>query len=246
MNRRQLILRGSLAACLGAAFRNARAQSLADVDVPRVPPPPGARVLFDGTDLSQWQNRKGGPAGWTLGPGYMEVKPGNGDIITRERFQDYYLHLEFWLPLMPEAKGQARANSGVYNQGRIEVQILDSYGQPPRDNEAGGIYKVATPLRNASKKPERWQAYDIYYRAPRIGPDGKQTRRGQITVRHNGFLIHDHVEFDAQTTTSGLPPENNDYSQPGPILLQDHGNLVRFRNIWIVPAPAGRRDPDAE
>jgi hypothetical protein len=235
-NRRDCLLLGALGllpAWLGAP---APAQSLADTDAVKVAPPKGATVLLAGNDLSKWVNRKDGePAGWTRGEGWVEVKPGVGDILTRERFQDYRLHVEFWLPYMPEASGQARANSGIYNQGRIEVQVLDSYGQPPRDNEAGGIYRVAVPLRNASKKPAHWQAYDLVYRAPRLGADGKQTEKGRITVWHNGLLIHDHVEFDAQTTTSGLPPENNDYSKPGPILLQDHGNRVRYRNIWIVP-----------
>ncbi|MBW3622995.1 MAG: DUF1080 domain-containing protein [Armatimonadetes bacterium] len=207
-------------------------------DAPRVPAPKGATMLFDGQSLSQWVNRNNGqPAGWKVQNGYVEVAPGNGDILTKEKFRDYQLHVEFWLPLMAEAKGQGRANSGVYNQGRIEVQVLDSYGQPPRDNEAGGIYQVAVPLRNASKRPERWQSYDIAYRAPRIGPDGKQTEKGRITVLHNGVLIHNNVEFDARTTTAGLPPEGNDYSRPGPILLQDHGNRVRYRNIWILPTP---------
>lgn len=216
---------------------SAAADPMADVDAPLVPAPGGAVVLFDGKDLSKWVNRKDGKtAGWTLGNGYMEVRPGAGDILTRDTFTDYKLHVEFWLPLMADKTGQERANSGVYNQGRIEVQVLDSYGEPPRDNEAGGIYKVAVPLRNGSKKPERWQSYDITYRAPRIGPDGKQTEKGRITVVHNGVLIHDNVAFDAQTTTSGLPPEGNDYSKPGPILLQDHGNRIRYRNIWILPA----------
>ncbi|MGV3720439.1 MAG: 3-keto-disaccharide hydrolase [Actinomycetota bacterium] len=238
MTRRNLIAAGALL-CLGAPLSPAgvRAQSLADTDVMKLPAPRGATVLFDGSDLSKWVNRKGGAAGWTVRDGYLEVKPGNGDIITRDRFQDYRLHLEFWLPLMADAQGQARANSGVYNQGRIEVQVLDSYGQPPRDNEAGGIYQVAVPLRNGSKKPQKWQSYDIFYRAPRIGAGGKQTEKGRITVLHNGLMIHHNVAFDARTTTSGLPPENNDYSLPGPILLQDHGNLVRYRNIWIVPNP---------
>jgi 3-keto-disaccharide hydrolase len=237
MNRRELLATGA-ALCLlgfGLGVRTA-AENQDDVDAAMVRPPQGAVVLFDGKALSRWVNRKDGkPAGWTVQDGYMEVKPGNGDILTIDKFTDYKLHLEFWLPLMAEAQGQGRANSGVYNQGRIEVQVLDSYGQPPRDNEAGGIYKVAVPLRNASKKPEKWQTYDITYRAPRIGPDGKQTEKGRITVLHNGTLIHDNVAFDAQTTTAGLPPEGNDYSKPGPILLQDHGNKVRYRNIWIVP-----------
>lgn len=237
MDRRQLICAGLLLGApamlvgLPPAFS---ASPMDETDVPSLAPPAGALVLFDGKDLGKWVNRNGGgPAGWLVRDGYMEVKPGNGDIHTRELFTDYQLHVEFWLPLMADATGQARANSGVYNQGRIEVQVLDSYGQPPRDNEAGGIYKVAVPLRNASRKPEHWQAYDIAYRAPRVGADGKQTARGGITVFHNGVLIHNNVEFDAQVTTSGLP---GDLSQPGPILLQDHGNLVRYRNVWILPS----------
>lgn len=240
MNRRDMLASGVLFGLTGLSLgTRAAAESPADSeDVRLAPPPAGAVVLFDGNSLDKWINRKDGqPAGWRLGGGYMEVVAGVGDIITRDRFQDYQLHLEFWLPLMANAQGQGRSNSGVYNQGRIEVQVLDSYGQPPRDNEAGGIYKVAVPLRNASKKPETWQSYDIAYRAPRIGSDGKQTEKGSITVFHNGILIHNNVPFDAQTTTSGLPPEGNDYSKPGPILLQDHGNPILYRNIWILPNP---------
>lgn len=240
MNRRDVLASSVLFGLTGLSLaRQAAAESPQDgVDAPSMPPPPGAVVLFDGRSLEKWVNRKNGePGGWKVENGYMEVKPGNGDIISRDRFHDYQLHLEFWLPLMETAQGQARSNSGVYNQGRIEVQVLDSYGQPPRDNEAGGIYKVAVPLRNASKKPEHWQTYDIAYRAPKIGPDGKQTSKGSITVFHNGILIHNNVEFDAQTTTAGLEPEGKDYTKPGPILLQDHGNLVRFRNVWVLPNP---------
>ena len=243
MKRRELLAVGALLGLPALSLpERAAALSPDDADMPTVPPAWGATVLFNGTDLSEWINRKDGTeASWTVRGGYLEVKPGNGDIISKLRFTDYQLHVEFWLPLMANAQGQARSNSGVYNQGRIEVQVLDSYGQPPRDNEAGGIYQVAVPLRNASKLPEHWQSYDIAYRAPRIGAGGKQTAKGSITVFHNGIVIHNNVEFDARTTTSGLPPENDDYSQPGPILLQDHGNLVRFRNIWILPNPTPQR-----
>jgi hypothetical protein len=234
MNRRSLL---NAAAALGVAGlglswpQPAAAQD--DADVPMIPAPKGATVLFDGRDLSRWVNRTNGqPAGWLVQDGHVEVKPGNGDILTRDTYTDYQLHVEFWLPLMPEARGQARANSGVYNQGRIEVQVLDSYGEPPRDNEAGGIYKVAVPLRNASKKPGTWQSYDIAYRAPRFDATGKQIEKGRITVLFNGILIHNNVEFDAQVTTAGLP---GDLTKPGPILLQDHGNKIRYRNIWILP-----------
>jgi hypothetical protein len=229
------------------ALDPARAQdagALDDVDAPLAPAPRGAVVLIPprpadaASALSMWVNRNGGgPAGWSVKEGYVEVRPGNGDIVSKELVQDCQLHVEFWLPLMADRTGQARANSGVYVQGRIEVQVLDSYGQPPRDNEAGGIYRVAVPLRNASKKPERWQTYDIAFRAPRIGADGKQERKGSITVFHNGVLIHNNVEFDAQVTTAGLPTP--DFSKPGPILLQDHGNLIRYRNVWLVHATTG-------
>jgi len=235
MNRRHL-LAGAGALGLGALLpRPARAESPLDtVDWPLTPAPAGAVVLFDGTNLDRWQNRNGGgPAGWKVENGVMEVKAGNGDIISRDLFGDCQIHVEFWLPLMADKTGQARANSGVYVQGRIEVQVLDSYGQPPRDNEAGGIYKVAVPLRNASKKPEHWQAYDIAFRAPVVGEDAKTTvRKGSITVFHNGVLIHNNVEFDAQVTTAGLP---GDLSKPGPLLLQDHGNPIRYRNVWVLP-----------
>lgn len=234
MSRRSILL-GACGPALLVAPRAAGAANLDDADYPSVPPVPGARVLFDGTHLQEWVNRNGGgPAGWHVRDGYTEVKRGNGDILTRALFTSYQLHVEFWLPLMPEARGQARANSGVYNQGRIEVQVLDSYGEPPRDNEVGGIYRVAVPLRNASRKPQRWQSYDIAYRAPRVEPDGTQTARGSITVFLNGILIHNNVQFDAQVTTAGLP---GDFSKPGPLLLQDHGDPVRFRNIWILEDP---------
>jgi hypothetical protein len=235
MNRRELLIAGAGIGLPMLGFTlPAHAQDPDETDWPLVPAPKGAVVLFDGTDLSRWVNRRGGgPAGWKVQHGILEVAPGNGDIHTRDTFTDYQLHVEFWLPLMAQARGQARSNSGVYNQGRIEVQVLDSYGQPPRDNEAGGIYRVATPLRNASRKPEKWQAYDIAYRAPRFDTAGKQTEKGHITVFHNGVMIHNNAPFDAQVTTAGL---EGDVTKPGPILLQDHGNRVRYRNIWIIPA----------
>jgi hypothetical protein len=234
MNRRSLLIAGATVGVPGLGLvLPAFAQDPDETDWPLVPAPKGAVVLFDGSDLSKWVSRKGGgPAGWKVQSGAMEVAPGSGDIYTRDTFNDYQLHVEFWLPLMPQSRGQGRANSGVYNQGRIEVQVLDSYGQPPRDNEAGGIYRVATPLRNASKKPEKWQAYDIAYRAPRFDAGGKQSEQGRITVFHNGILIHNNVGFNAQVTTSGL---EGDVTKPGPILLQDHGNRVRYRSIWIIP-----------
>jgi Domain of Unknown Function (DUF1080) len=201
------------------------------VDVPLAPPPPFATVLFNGKDLTGWVSREGGPARWSVKDGYMEVVPKTGDIYTRGNFADFQLHLEFWLPYMPEAKGQARANSGVYLQGRYEVQVLDSYGLKLKNDDCGAIYKYATPLRNASKKPQVWQGYDIALRTPRFDENGQLKEKGRLTVFHNGIMIHNNLELNGPSGGA----LSNDQSKPGPILLQDHGNLVRYRNIWIIP-----------
>lgn len=202
-----------------------------DADAPSVPPPRFATVLFNGTSLSGWLSRKGGPAGWKTKDGYMEVAPGTGDIYTKDMFMDFQLHIEFWLPLMDQAKGQARSNSGVYLQGRYEVQVLDSYGLESKDNDCGAVYKVAAPLRNTCKKPEKWQTYDIAFRAPRFDGTGAKKESARVTVFHNSVMIHDNLEIPAPTG-GALDP---DTTKPGPLLLQDHGNLVRYRNVWVVP-----------
>lgn len=192
--------------------------------------PADALVLFDGSDVSAWTTLDGKqPIPWKVENGYMEVRGGN--IRTRAAFTDVQLHLEFWLPLMADAKGQARANSGVYLQGSYEVQILDSYGEPPRINEAGAIYGVAPPMVNASRPPETWQSYDILFRAPRYDADGKLVRNARMTVFHNGVCIHDNVEIPGPTAAAMERP----LSVPGPIMIQDHGNPIRFRNIWVRP-----------
>ncbi len=204
-----------------------------DMDWPAVPAPKYAEVLFDGTSLSGWLSRKtGGPAEWKLVDGAVEVIPGAGDIYTRRAFTDFQLHVEFRLPYMPEADGQARANSGVYLHGLYEVQVLDSYGLQPRNNDCGAIYETAPPLRNACRKPERWQGYDIAFRAPRFDAEGRIAEKGRVTVFQNGILIHHAQEVSRPTRASmSLDP-----TKPGPIMLQDHGNPVRYRNVWIIPA----------
>ncbi|MFW6125234.1 MAG: 3-keto-disaccharide hydrolase [Pirellulales bacterium] len=194
-------------------------------------PPEGALVLFDGSTLDNWQGPGGGPARWKLVDGAMEVVPGSGDIITKDKFTDFRLHLEFRTPFMPKARGQGRGNSGVYLQGRYEVQVLDSFGLEGRDNECGGIYRQHRPSQNACLPPGQWQTYDITFRAPRTDDDGQVTEPARLTVVHNGITIHDDAELSGPTF-GGL---GGRVSEPGPILLQDHGNLVRYRNIWLVP-----------
>jgi hypothetical protein len=200
-------------------------------------PPRGAVVLFNGKDLSKWEGRNGGEARWEIEKGGSVRVNGTGDIVTRQKFGDYRLHVEFNVPSMPDKMGQARGNSGVYNHGRYEVQVLDSYGpaiqpagRPLEDNECGGIYKVAAPRVNATLPPGTWQTYDITFRGPRL-KDGKVVEQPRITVVQNGVKIHDNVAVGGATTAGlGDPSE-----ETGPILLQDHGNPVRYRNIWIVP-----------
>ncbi len=169
-------------------------------------------------------------ARWTIKNGVMEVLPGSGSLATKKKFKDYQLHLEFRSPYRPNAKGQARGNSGIYNQGRYEFQVLDSYGLSGEDNECGGIYKVARPLVNMCAPPMQWQSYDITFRGPRIDKQGKLIENVRITVIHNGVLIHDKLEIPG--TTGGA--SDMDLHLPGPLKLQDHGDLIQYRNIWLI------------
>ncbi len=198
-----------------------------------IPPPEGSVVLFDGKSLDNWLQARGKdagkPAAWTLvDGGAMQVK--GGDIVTRENFDGHFLlHVEFRVPYMPDKSGQGRGNSGVYLQGRYEVQVLDSYGLNSQDNDCGGIYKVAKPQINACKAPTIWQAYDIEFIAP-VFENGKKVKPAKISVIQNGKTIHKDVDILLDNTVSGL---GGDPSKPGPIMLQDHGNPVQYRNIWL-------------
>lgn len=193
-------------------------------------PPADAVVLFDGKDLSRWAlTGSDKPAGWKIQNGYVEVN-GTGNISTRQEFSSYQLHLEFWLPLMKDSSGQGRSNSGVYNLSRYEVQVLDSYGLESKWDDCGGVYKVAVPLVNACRPPEHWQSYDIIFHAPTFDSDGKKTGNAKLTVLHNGVLIHNNVDVPGPTV-GGIEPE----AAAGPLMLQDHGCAVRFRNIWLRP-----------
>ncbi|MBN1506362.1 MAG: PmoA family protein [Sedimentisphaerales bacterium] len=195
--------------------------------------PAQAMVLVD-KDFSQWQRDGGGPIGWKFDDGVIRVVPKTGSIMTKRDFRDFMMHAEFKTPQMPpEVQGQGRGNSGIYIQRRYEVQILDSYGLEPKNNECGSIYTFKAPDQNVCKEPGEWQTYDILFRAARwADKDGKpeKVENARITVFQNGVLIHDNIEVPRKTG-AGRP----EGPQPMPILLQDHGNEVSFRNLWIVP-----------
>lgn len=202
------------------------------VDIRSEPPPAGALVLFDGKNFDNWTKTDGkSPPGWKIFNSAMEVVPRTGNIITKQRFDGKFkLHVEFRVPYLPKAKGQARGNSGVYVQGRYEVQILDSYALQSQKNDCGAIYGVAAPLVNACKAPTVWQSYDIIFQAP-VCEQGKKKAPARMTVFHNGIKIHDNVAIPVDNTTAGL---GGDPCTPGPIMLQDHGDPVQFRNIWLL------------
>lgn len=216
---------------LDADFKAARPDDLKDAE--STPPPKGAVVLFDGKDFSKWVKRDGkGEVKWTLRDGgVMEGVKGHGDIMTRETFDGKFkLHVEFRVPYEPAGKGQGRGNSGVYVQGRYEVQVLDSYGLKSEKNDCGAIYGVAAPKVNACKAPTVWQTYDIEFTAPKF-QNGTRTEPARMTVSHNGTVIHDNVPIPVANTTAGL---GGDPATPGPILLQDHGHPVQYRNVWLL------------
>ena len=167
---------------------------------------------------------------WPIVDGAMEVKAGSGNIVTKGKFTDFKLHIEFRTPFMPNARGQGRGNSGVYLQGRYEIQVLDSYGLEGLDNECGGIYKVGAPMVNMCLPPMQWQTYDITFQAPRFDAGGSKTEDAVVTVVHNGVTIHDRRRLPGPTGGA----IDNDVSRPGGVYLQDHGNPVQFRNIWLV------------
>jgi hypothetical protein len=200
-------------------------------DMPTTPAPKGALVLFDGKNLDGWVSTRDPkkPAPWKLVEGGL-MQSGGGDIRTLGGFAgNFRLHVEFRVPYEPKNKGQGRGNSGVYVQGRYEVQILDSYGLKSGNQDCGAIYEVAAPKENVCKAPTVWQSYDIDFEAPQCA-DGKKHAPARMTVTHNGVKIHDNVAIPVDNTRAGL---GGDPCTPGPIMLQDHGHPVQFRNIWL-------------
>jgi hypothetical protein len=181
--------------------------------------PEGAIVLFDGTNTDAW---KGGKIidGKYLGPG----------TTSKEEFQDFTLHLEFQTPFMPDSRGQGRGNSGMYLQNRYEVQVLDSFGLEGENNECGGIYTIAKPIVNMCYPPLSWQTYDVEMTGARFDAQGNRTSKAKVTIKHNGVVIHDGLELKDKTPGGA----SREFPGKGPLMLQDHGNPVRFKNIWVV------------
>lgn len=194
-------------------------------------PPEGAVVLLGAKGLEGWVKRDGKtPADWPVADGIATVR--GGDIMTRQRFGDFKLHLEFNVPYMPQARGQGRGNSGVYLGGIHELQVLDSYGLKPQNNDCGAIYQQVVPRVNACKPPLQWQTYDVTFHKAVLDDQGKVVKKARVTVVHNGIKTIDDAEI--RPTPGGLGDRPG---QDGPLLLQDHGNAVQYRNIWIQPSP---------
>jgi len=191
-------------------------------------PPLGTVVLFDGKDTSAWVTKDGKPCPWKVVDGAIESE--GADIVTKEKYQDFKCHAEFWIPkLPPDVKGQARGNSGIKLQERYEIQILDSYGLTPGKQDCGAVYLQKAPDKNMCAEPETWQTYDITFRAARY-KDGKKAENARVTLIHNGTKVQDDVEITGKTGASAA-----EGPEPQPLLLQYHHNKVRFRNVWILP-----------
>lgn len=182
-------------------------------------PPKGAIVLFDGRNAEAWEN----------GKLVEKMLLGPANASSKQKFGDHLLHAEFRTPFMPTARGQGRGNSGVYVQSRYECQVLDSFGLEGEDNECGGIYSIARPVVNMCLPPLSWQTYDIDFTAARYDEKGNKTKNARVTIKQNGVVIHKDLELPHGTP--GCHPEG---PEPDSVFLQDHGNPVAFRNIWVV------------
>ncbi|HZV36211.1 MAG TPA: DUF1080 domain-containing protein [Verrucomicrobiae bacterium] len=195
------------------------------------PPPSDAIILFDGKDLSEWAGSDGRAPRWTVTNGVLTVLPKSGYLHTKRKFGDCQLHIEWATPEVVVGDSQGRGNSGVFLQGRYEIQVLDSFkNKTYYDGQAGAVYHQYPPLVNACRGPGEWQTYDIIYHAPKFADDGKLTQPGTVTVLQNGVLVQDHVTIKGDTMS-----DRPTYKAHGKasLELQDHGNPVHYRNIWI-------------
>lgn len=197
--------------------------------------PSDAIVLFNGTDLGrEWTNKEGKEPGWLVEDGCATVKKGTGIIKTKRVFEDFQLHIEWRSPAEVIGKSQGRGNSGVFLQGRYEVQVLDNYeNRTYRNGQAGSLYKQHAPLVNACKGPGEWQVYDIIYTAPRFNDNGTFFTQPTVTILHNGVLVQNNSKLRGPTEYVGVPEYAVKKHGADGIQLQDHGNPVSYRNIWL-------------
>lgn len=204
-------------------------------------PPSDAIILFDGTEatLGKWEADKNPPepTKWIVKDGAMQCVPGAGYIRTKEQFGDCQLHVEWAAPAKPEGNSQGRGNSGIFPMGQVEVQVLDNFNNPTyADGFAGSVYGVNPPHANALRAPGEWQVYDIIFRRP-IFKDGKMLDSGRMTVTMNGVVVQDSTPLEGGGGHMGRS-KDHPFPEKGPLKLQDHGNPVRYRNIWYRPLPA--------
>lgn len=197
--------------------------------------PSDAVVLFDGKDLSSWESAKSGEAKWKVENGAFTVVKGTGDIQTKQKFDDFQLHIEWRIPADITGKSQARGNSGIFLQGMYEIQVLDCYNSETYVNgQTGSVYKQTPPLANAMRKPGEWNVYDIIYTAPVFKEDGTYRTPPRVTVIQNGIVLQNNTTILGTTEYIGFPQVKKHGA--GPIILQDHGDPsepISFRNIWI-------------
>ena len=197
-------------------------------------PPSDATVLFDGTNLDKWRKGNGDPAPWDVMDGIMQVKPKTGDIQTKDEFGDCQLHIEWSAPNPPSGSSQGRGNSGLFMMGRYEIQILDTFNNPTyADGTAGAIYGQSPPQVNAVRAPGEWNVYDVVWEGPRF-KDGKLEKPAYVTLLVNGVVTQNHTMLIGDTPFKNVG-KYTPHPDKGPIKLQDHGNPMRFRNIWFRP-----------
>jgi len=204
---------------------------------PPAAPPSDAIVLFDGTSLAAWQSPDGTPAKWLVRDGSVEVAPGTGPLVTKRAFGDVQLHLQWAAPTPPAGEGQERGNSGVFLMTHYEIQVLDGYHNDTyADGAAAAVYGQTPPLVNACRPPGQWQTYDIVFHRPRFAPDGTVRDSARVTVLHNGVLVQDNTVITGWTVHAERA-RYRPHADRLPLLLQDHGKRVRYRDIWIRELP---------